>query len=50
MRGLASQAAVQGSELPPAYRRCLFWWVLLGTLAFLAFVSIFYLMVVKPGM
>jgi uncharacterized membrane protein len=48
MRRLASDAALAGAALPPAYMRCLLAWVVLGTLAFVAFVSIFYLMVFKP--
>jgi uncharacterized membrane protein len=49
MRTLAVEAATQGAELPRAYMRCLLWWVGLGTLAFFAFIAIFYLMVFKPS-
>jgi uncharacterized membrane protein len=49
MRALAVEAAAQGAELPRAYMRCLLWWVVLGTLAFFAFIAIFYLMVFKPS-
>lgn len=49
MRRLALDAAARGGGLPAAYMRCLFWWVVLGTLAFFAFIAIFYLMVFKPA-
>lgn len=48
MRDLASEAAHHGAALPPAYDRCFRAWVALGIPAFLAFVSIFYLMTAKP--
>jgi uncharacterized membrane protein len=46
MRNLAQAA---GSELPARYWRCLRWWIALGCIAFVAFVMVFYLMVVKPA-
>lgn len=48
LRDLATQAAAQQAALPTAYRRIFKWWVALGTVALLAFVAIFYLMVAKP--
>lgn len=48
MRALANVAAQQQQALPPAYWRCFRAWILLGIPAFLAFVAVFYLMVVKP--
>jgi len=48
MRDLASAAAEHHVDLPPAYWRCFRLWVGLGIPAFLAFMAIFYLMVVKP--
>lgn len=49
MRGLALAAAAAGTALPPRFGVLLTAWIALGTLAFFAFVSIFYLMVVKPA-
>jgi uncharacterized membrane protein len=49
MRTLAVEAAAQDAPLPPAFTRCLLWWVALGFLAFFAFLAIFYLMVFKPA-
>jgi uncharacterized membrane protein len=49
MQRLAQQAADAGTALPPAYSRCLHWWVGLGAVAFVAFVAIFWLMVFKPS-
>lgn len=49
MRELAVQADQAGSALPPAYRRLLLGWVVLGCVALLAFLAIFHLMVAKPG-
>ena len=46
MRNLAQAA---GSELPARYWSCLRWWIALGCIAFVAFVMVFYLMVVKPA-
>ena len=48
LRDLAAQARERRAPLPPRYWRNLLAWVLLGILALLAFVSIFYLMVRKP--
>jgi uncharacterized membrane protein len=49
MRDLAWQAVKREQPLPPAYRRYLMAWVALGCPAFVAMVSIFYLMVAKPA-
>jgi uncharacterized membrane protein len=49
MADMARQAADKGSELPPLFWRYHTFWTLLGIPAFIAFVAIFYLMVVKPG-
>lgn len=49
MRELARHAASAGSELPARYWSRLRWWVALGCIAFVAFVAIFYLMVLKPA-
>ncbi|MFS0756828.1 DUF2269 domain-containing protein [Noviherbaspirillum sp. 1P10PC] len=49
MRGFAQDAVKAGTELPPIYWRYLRYWVLLGILAFLALVVVFYLMVAKPA-
>lgn len=48
MRDLAVQAAEAATSVPKAYARLLGAWVLLGTVAFAAFLGIFYLMVFKP--
>lgn len=48
MRDMAAQAAYEGSALPRRYTRLLRAWVLLGAVAFVAFLFIFYLMVAKP--
>ena len=48
MRDLAARAAAEARPLPPAYWRAFRLWVALGVPAFLAFVAVFYLMVVKP--
>lgn len=48
MRDLAGDAAWSGQALPPRYFVLLRWWIALGVVAFVAFVWIFYLMVVKP--
>src|SRR4051812_4302542 len=49
MRELASQAAASGAALPAAYDRMLRAWVLLGIVAFVALVVVFWLMVTKPS-
>jgi uncharacterized membrane protein len=49
MRDLAARAAAQGAALPPAYDRMLKAWVLLGIVAFVALVIVFWLMVIKPS-
>lgn len=48
MRDLATEAAQQGTALPPAFDRYFRCWVMLGVPAFFAFVAIFYLMTIKP--
>jgi uncharacterized membrane protein len=48
MRDLAIHAAAIGHPLPAAYWRVFRIWMALGVPAFLAFVAVFYLMVVKP--
>ena len=48
MRDVAKEAVALNSELPASYWRMEFWWVVLGCLAFPAFVMVFYLMVVRP--
>lgn len=50
MRGLARAAAAQGQPLPPAYWRHLRVWVALGVPAFVALLTVFYLMVAKPSL
>ncbi len=47
LRDLAVDAAGRASVLPPRYWRLFGWWVGLGVVAFLAFLAIFWLMVVK---
>ncbi|RAN81270.1 hypothetical protein B5P43_05655 [Bacillus sp. SRB_336] len=47
MRDLARHAAEQNAALPAGYWRAFRYWVALGVPAFLAFVAVFYLMVVK---
>lgn len=49
MRDMAVQAAEGATPLPPAYGRLLAAWVVLGCVAFVAFLAIFYLMVAKPS-
>lgn len=49
MKQLARDAVDAKAALPAAYWRYLRIWVLLGIPAFLAFVTVFYLMVAKPG-
>lgn len=45
---LANAALRDGTELPPAYYRCMRVWFALGWPAFLAVLGIFWLMVAKP--
>jgi uncharacterized membrane protein len=47
MRDHAVAAMHAGSGLPAAYRRLFAWWTGLGVVAFVAFVAVFWLMVVK---
>jgi uncharacterized membrane protein len=49
MRDMAAMAAIGNVELPPAYWRYLRWWVVLGSVAFMALVWVFYLMIAKPA-
>ena len=49
MARMAGSAAREGRDLPPLYWRYDALWTALGWPAFIAFVAIFYLMVVKPG-
>jgi uncharacterized membrane protein len=49
MRDMAGAAAQAGQPLPAAYWRFLRGWIALGVVAFIAFVAVFYLMVVKPA-
>jgi uncharacterized membrane protein len=49
MRDLAAAAVAAGAPLPDAYWRFFRWWVGLGSVAFPAFVVIFWLMVAKPS-
>lgn len=48
LRDLARAAVRDGTELPPAYWRCLRLWVAVGVPALFAFLVVFYLMVAKP--
>lgn len=48
LRDLARAAVREGTALPPAYWRCLRWWIALGFCALFAFLAVFYLMVAKP--
>ena len=49
MRDAAGRVAVaEGARLPSSYRRYFAWWIALGTIALVAFLAIFYLMVFKP--
>ena len=48
MRDMARVALDSGSGLPERYWRMDRWWIILGALAFLAIVVVFYLMVMKP--
>ncbi len=47
LRDISAQAAAEGAALPAAYWRFFAWWVGLGCVAFVAFLAIFYLMVIK---
>jgi uncharacterized membrane protein len=47
LRDLSAQAAAANTALPRAYWRMFTWWVGLGLAAFIAFLAIFHLMVVK---
>jgi uncharacterized membrane protein len=49
MANMASHAAKSDGPLPQRFWRYHLIWTLLGIPAFVAFVAIFYLMVVKPG-
>jgi uncharacterized membrane protein len=49
MRDLAATAVTMSAALPAGYWRAFAWWVSLGTVALIAFLAIFYLMVAKPG-
>jgi uncharacterized membrane protein len=49
MRDLARAAAAIEQPLPDSYWRYLRAWVALGVVAFIAFVIVFFLMVVKPS-
>jgi uncharacterized membrane protein len=48
MRDVATEAALAGEPLPPAYFKLLRVWVVLGIPAFFALVAVFWLMVAKP--
>jgi uncharacterized membrane protein len=48
MRDMAYEAVRQEQPLPTRYWRFLRWWVALGSVAFVALVVVFFLMVVKP--
>ena len=49
MRNLAVRAAQEGSSLPALYLRCYRWWFALGWPAFIGVLTVFYLMIAKPG-
>lgn len=49
LRDMAEQALREGEPLPPLARRYMAFWFVLGWPAFIAFVAIFFLMVVKPA-
>lgn len=49
MSRMAGNAVQRGEALPALFWRYHGWWTLLGTLALVAFLAIFYLMVVKPA-
>lgn len=48
-RDLAVQAVADGRALPAAYHRAMRWWFVLGWPAFIAVITIFWLMVMKPS-
>jgi uncharacterized membrane protein len=48
-RDLAQAAVAREEPLPPAYFRAMRWWFWLGWPAFFGVISIFWLMVLKPG-
>lgn len=48
MRDMAKLALETGGTLPQRYWRMERWWTLLGTLAFIAILVVFWLMVAKP--
>lgn len=48
MRRLASEAAAQGSPLPPRYRRLFRIWFAFGFPAFFAVLAIYWLMIARP--
>lgn len=50
MARMAEHAAAAGEPLPARFWRYHAWWTALGWPAFLAFIAIFFLMVVKPEM
>jgi uncharacterized membrane protein len=49
MAEMAEQAAREETQLPKRFWRYDLIWTLLGIPAFVAFIAVFYLMVVKPG-
>ena len=49
MAEMAERAVQQGTALPPLFWRYHWIWTALGVPAFIAFMAIFYLMVVKPA-
>lgn len=49
-RDLAFAASVNNTSLPPEYRKYFKIWWILGIPAFIALISVYYLMVNKPGM
>lgn len=49
MAQMAERAAALGEPLPERFRRYSVRWTMLGWPAFVAFIAIFYLMVVKPA-
>jgi len=48
MRDIAQVAAREGAALPREYWLCFRYWTILGFPAFIAFLTIFYLMVFRP--
>jgi uncharacterized membrane protein len=49
MARLAGEARREGGALPREFWHCFWTWTVLGVPAFVAFLGIFWLMVVKPG-